>query len=615
VLFPPQTESFPRISAYLDVHDTQGEFIHNIQASQVRVLENGRSLPVVELEELRPGIQIVFAVSPGAPFSIRDSQGVSRYEFLRDGLAAWAQSRGGSTLDDLSLLLAAGPEFTHFNDSLEIVSALGDYQPNLEVAAPGLDILLRAIDLAADSPPRPGMERAVVLVTAPPQGDITFGLQELSSRAAQLRVHVTIWLVASKQALSSPAARSLAGLAEQTGGQFFAFSGDEPLPDLESYFSSLRDIYRLAYDSQITGGGTQQLAVEIQRGDQVITSDPQPFDFDLQPPDPAFISPATLITRALPAAKRNNLWQQAGPDELVPATQELQVLIDFPDGRARPLVRTALYVDGLLVDANTEPPFDYFTWDLSAYRISGQHLLQVEAVDSLGQRGASIMFPVQISVELSEPNPIRELLRHWPALAGLTALLIVAVAILVLILSGRIRPRFMAPSLGLRLPRRPRLPRFPKPAVHLEHGSGDVMRRLPAWVNRWQWPQRRLHPNASAYLAYLTEAGEKPAIPPISIAMDELTFGLDPSLATIVLDDPSVGGLHARLTRQADGSLRLVDEGSVAGTWVNYTPVAGEGQVLEHGDLVHFGRVGFRFTQRDPQHVRRPVITFEEPPA
>jgi pSer/pThr/pTyr-binding forkhead associated (FHA) protein len=141
------------------------------------------------------------------------------------------------------------------------------------------------------------------------------------------------------------------------------------------------------------------------------------------------------------------------------------------------------------------------------------------------------------------------------------------------------------------------------------------VRRLPGWVNRWQWPQRRLLPNASAYLAYLAEAGEKPAASPISIAVDELTFGLDPSLATVVLDDPSVEGLHARLIRQEDGSLRLVDEGSVAGTWVNYTPVASEGQVLEHGDLVHFGRVGFRFTQRDPQHVRKPVITFEEPSA
>jgi fermentation-respiration switch protein FrsA (DUF1100 family) len=91
--------------------------------------------------------------------------------------------------------------------------------------------------------------------------------------------------------------------------------------------------------------------------------------------------------------------------------------------------------------------------------------------------------------------------------------------------------------------------------------------------------------------------------------MDELTFGLDPTLATMIVDDPSIEGLHARLLRDPDGTFRLVDEGSVAGTWVNYLPVTGEGQLLRHGDLVHFGRVGFRFTQREPLPVEKPVIT------
>jgi hypothetical protein len=84
---------------------------------------------------------------------------------------------------------------------------------------------------------------------------------------------------------------------------------------------------------------------------------------------------------------------------------------------------------------------------------------------------------------------------------------------------------------------------------------------------------------------------------------------LDPSQASVVLDDPSVEGLHARLLREVDGSLRLRDEGSVAGTWVNFLPVAEGGQVLQHGDLIHFGRVGFRFTQRDPVRTVKPVIT------
>ena len=52
-----------------------------------------------------------------------------------------------------------------------------------------------------------------------------------------------------------------------------------------------------------------------------------------------------------------------------------------------------------------------------------------------------------------------------------------------------------------------------------------------------------------------------------------------------------------------------MDEGSIAGTWINYTPVSRNGADLEHGDIIHIGRTGFRFTIRQPKTVRRPVIT------
>jgi hypothetical protein len=131
-------------------------------------------------------------------------------------------------------------------------------------------------------------------------------------------------------------------------------------------------------------------------------------------------------------------------------------------------------------------------------------------------------------------------------------------------------------------------------------------------VNRLHWPQRRMAPNAQAFLVRLVEAEEAGAPPPYPITAEELTFGRDASLATLVLEDPSVDGLHARLVRQGDGSFRLTDEGSVAGTWVNFTPAPPEGAALEHGDLIHIGGVGFRFTQREPAHLRRPVVVLEE---
>jgi len=607
VLSPPQTDSFPRLRTYLDVHDELGGFVHGLQASQVRIQENGRSLPVVELEELRPGLQVVFVINPGESFTIRDGQGNSRYESIRKALVDWARSRLGSTLDDLSLMAGGGPERTHFPDSQALITDLESYQPDPLGSTPGIDILLRAIDVAADIPPRPGMERAVLFVTGPPTGDITIGLQEIISRATQLRVQVYVWFVASAQAFSGTAALGLSGLAAQTGGEFLAFSGVETLPGLESYFEPLRDIYTLGYDSQISAGGPQQLAAEIVLDGETIATDPVSFDFNLLPPEPVFISPSAEVIRAVPPERIRDFWEQSGSEALYPQEQPLQILVDFLDGRPRPLSRSLLYVDGLLVEEHTQAPFEFFSWDLTAYTTSGQHLIQVEVFDSLGMRGASMLLPVQIRVDLPRPSLTSSLLVHWPALAGLALTLAAAVVFLALIISGRIQPRLVAPLRLRRVVKRvPALIGAERPAGD---GSG---RHLPDWINRLHWPQRRLNPKAYAFLFLLSDGGERPTESPISLAVDELTFGLDPSLATIVLDDPSVEGLHARLLRQPEGAFRLVDEGSVAGTWVNYQPVPEDGILLEHGDLIHFGRKGFRFALREPLQTRKLVITYVE---
>jgi len=71
-------------------------------------------------------------------------------------------------------------------------------------------------------------------------------------------------------------------------------------------------------------------------------------------------------------------------------------------------------------------------------------------------------------------------------------------------------------------------------------------------------------------------------------------------LAGIVLDDPSVSGMHARMIRLAGGGYLLRDQGSVAGTWINFRPVPNDGAQLDHEDLIHLGRVGLRFRLASP---------------
>jgi predicted component of type VI protein secretion system len=65
--------------------------------------------------------------------------------------------------------------------------------------------------------------------------------------------------------------------------------------------------------------------------------------------------------------------------------------------------------------------------------------------------------------------------------------------------------------------------------------------------------------------------------------------------------------MHARLIRQADGEYLLRDQGSIAGSWVNYELVPKSGHRLQHGDHVQLGRVEFRFQlpgDQPPREIR-----------
>ena len=83
---------------------------------------------------------------------------------------------------------------------------------------------------------------------------------------------------------------------------------------------------------------------------------------------------------------------------LVPATQEIDVIIEFPDGHTRPFASTTLYVDGQAAAENTNPPFDKFTWNLSGFKTSGEHKLAVQAVDLMGLGKTSVEIPVTVTI-------------------------------------------------------------------------------------------------------------------------------------------------------------------------------------------------------------------------
>jgi len=601
-LDPPNTVNFPEITTSLKPFGSQRNFLHNLSMDDVTIIENDQTIAISNLDERHPGTQFVLAISLERAFAIRDSNGISRYDRIVESLSDWASGQPENASDDLSLVTMDGYEVAHLDNAQAWFTSLESYDTDARTAEPSLDVLARAIEIAADPTPRAGMGRSVLFLTPSISRESVGALDSLISLALQENVSINIWLVGSPAFFTTESANKLASTAELTGGEFFTYSGVEELPDIETYLEPLRYIYDLAYQSQISSPGPHQLAAEIDTGSSKITSDALSFDLVVLPPNPIFIAPPQQIIRA----DRRDLsatMEDAAPD-YTPKTQPIEIIIEFPDGFVRPLVRTSLYVDGQLVDENDTLPFEEFTWDIDEYATSGNHLLQVEVVDSLGLSNLTIETPVEITVQQTPQSVVVSLARNGPLIAGVIVAITGSILLLVLIIGGRIRPRAFGKRNGNGKSLRQRRAEASDPVtqpvpVRTETGSN----RFSNWVNRLSWPQRRSSTEAPAYLSPLDTISADEPLNRIPLTASEITIGRDPTQATYAMDDPSISDLHARLRKTENGYFIIQDEGSLAGTWVNYDLVTPEGTKLQHGDIIHLGRVGLCISYSDSNRI------------
>ncbi len=601
----PDSSGFPTIEFFLDAHNAQGDFIRGLGASDVSVMENGVQLPVEEISELKPGVQFVVSINPGPSFAVRNSKAISRFDTIRGTLATWAKSRVGSNIDDLSLVINNGPEVSHVSDSRTWLERLEAAEIDARKAVPNLDGLFRAVTIVNDPTPRQGMERVILFITPPIESNMIEPLDNLIMQAKLQDVAVHILLVSSAGGFQTAGVKRLMDLAAQTGGSFFAYSGDEIIPDPELLLHEYRSIYQVSYHSAIVSGGEHQVAVNVETPDGTLASNAQNIKIDLQPPIPAFIAPPIEILRQ--SASEDDKEQPAAKSAKLtayePAQQVIQVVFDFPDGRKRSIVATSLSVDGVKIVENTSPPFDSFAWDLSGFETNGTHLLQVQVVDEFGISGTSVDIPVNIRIKGMALNRWAVLLDNTPILIGLGVIVSGSILLLVLLLGGRLRPK----ALRVSQTRRQKVDVVTQPVPGSEDFLGES--HHSSWADRLQKQHRSAQPKALALLYRIGDTGGVVDSAPFAMISQELLIGTEANWAGLVLHDSSVEKRHARLVRETDGCFHLHDEGSISGTWINYTPVSKNGAGVEHGDIIHIGKVGFRFNLRAPVHVRQPVVT------
>jgi hypothetical protein len=593
-------QGFPTVAALLEVFDEQGQPITGLGVEDVTILEDNQPQSVSGLVESTPPAQIVVAINPGPPLAVRDGEGIERIRRVNEVLSGWAGAQPTDNPDDLSLVSIAGPIITHAKPDAWAIS-LNAFQPDFRSTTPNVQLLSVALNTVNEGTPLPGMKRAILLIT-PHMDDanIDLLLNEVAEQALASKVRIFVWFVDAELYFNTASATAFRALALQTGGDYFAFSGKEILPDPETYFSPLRHSYSLSYDSTLTISGEHSLAVEVQTSAGTITSESETFSLEVQPPNPILVMPPAQIVRQAPQDDPFNTKL------LLPEKQELEIILEFPDSHPRPLARTTLYVDGQPAAQNESEPFDTFVWDLSGYTDSAEHTLVVEVVDILGMSKASMGAPVMVTV-VHPPTGIQAFLARYRTYIATGAIAVAGSILLIVLLTGRLRIRSGRE-------RRADRKRYTDPVTQpVSIQQAEPPSKKQATRAPWKRGERERVQDAPAYLTRLRIDGEPMTGNPIPLADQETTFGTDPVQATHVLDHPSIAALHARLKRTEGGEFLLLDNGSVAGTWINYDSIPKGGRVLKHGDMVHFGQLMYRFSLKNPPADAEPKIIPEAP--
>ena len=562
VLWQVRLERYPQAVAYVSVYAADGTFVPDLTAEAFTVREAGQTRPVTAATATQPGLHIALALNPGRPFAIRDARGVPRHLYIFYQLQSWLEHEQAER-HDLSLLTLNGPTVTHTDDPRAVLDALTDYYAlqsrDFRAMTPELTPLVHAIAQAAAPSPRAGMGRVVLFVTAPIEGLQAADLELPRQQAQNAHIRVWVWLVAPPSAAESPQARWWADLAAATGGQFTLFSGAEVLPDLQQAFDRLDGVYQVAYRTAQSQPGTYPVQVTVRAPTGTLTTEEGRLDLNLQPPQVRWL---------------------AVPQEPVRGTAaiRLEVAVTFPDGQPRPLRRSALWVDGVQVAEHTAAPFERFEWRPEPDLPPGPHWVQIEVEDALGLVGAAPEVEVTLGPAADTPTGTEATATRPAPVQGETPTI----------------PAAAAP------------PATPALAVWLAAGFAGailVAALLWAWRGRPRTrgtgrPTRSPSPTPTAWghLEPLPPLEpDWPTPPAVALTHAEVILGSDPAQAQVVLPDRSVSPRHARVWRTPEGRVFVADLHSLAGTWVNYAPVGAQGAALEPGDVLHVGRLGYRF--------------------
>lgn len=536
--------------------------------------ENG--VPIVETTAARTpvGVDLALVLDANPDFLQVDGRdGLSRRDKVAAGVARYAaqfMSPGG--LDRVSLIVpdeaGEGAAFLVQDATRpdELVNALEAYAPVPPRLTPLQSMMSAAIDhLAAGEE---GRFRAVLLYTDGGRLNQQLNYQPLveAAQAADIPIYAAILGVeASPEEIAN-----VAGLYSPTNGSHIHMPEPDAADPLYDIFRQQALQTELSYESELRQNGTHEVSVSLGN-----VRDTAQFELSLAAPEVALLAQQTEVRRAGSAI-------DTPLPLLQPAILPLTVQITWPDGRPRLLSEVAFRVDGvpqplaadLSPDGSGQIPL---VWDISE-RDAGNYMLELEVADELGFRAAAE--PLAISIEVARPTPPTP----TPAPTRVPRPP----------LSERAEdPLFVLPLLAIA-------------GAVVGLAIWSIRRRRAAAAEESEPPIPQIVPATAPppddrHVAVLVWPDEDAGVDEIELMAADVTLGRAPEDVDIVVDDPTVSRLHARIRRNAAGEYWLYDEGSIEGTFLNYDRLGLAPRRLRHNDVVQLGRVTLRFRLELPQ--------------
>lgn len=586
------TSDFPLVRSRLWTADAESAPVSDLSSLIVR--ENGVPVSEFTTNTVRVGVDLVFILDANDMLQqVDDDSGLTRLEKVREGIGRFANNYMDPTGLDRVSILVPGPEnqgtqwiVRDAAQPVALTAAADNYATTiagqvLRSNTPVNEMLLEALDHLAGS--EAGRFRAIWLLTDGARLNQQLDYASLTTEALTEQIPFFVAILGARADENEVV--NVTRLIEPTRGRYLHMPQADAADPFYQLWQQQGQQVQIEYTSLQRQSGSVELSAQLGN-----VQDSLSFEITLAAPDVTFEGLNETIRRV-----------GTSPDTLLPllqpAAQPFTAVVNWPDGRPRRLARLDFRVNNLSQPVNLEESGGTvdmvsrypLVWDISELD-AGTYRLQLFIEDELGYQATSPVMEVEILVSRPEPPTPTAAPTSAPLLpvvgglsaGGLTAapwfwlLLVAGIGLLGLLLFFIFRTRR-------------------QPAVTSETEEDAVA-----------IPPAARGPASDMQIAYLErlDAGGVPTGEQLLITQSSLpgpttfynvTIGRDPTAVDFVLEDAGVSRLHARIHGSASEGYWLHDEGSAGGTYLNFERLGLAPRRLEHGDVVQFGRLMFRF--------------------